>query len=614
MILTKKLLLPASILLAINSYADSANIEQTITTATRTEQSISNVLAPSVVMDRADIEKFQAQDLMSLINRMPGVQVDRSGGKGSVTSVRIRGSQSRQTLLLIDGQRVGSATLGEANFSDIDIEQIERIEVVRGPLSSLYGSDAIGGVIQIFTRNGKGLNGHQATLKTGMGSNNGSETSIGIRGENDGFFYNLHSSHFNTDGIDHTTDNNLQNNDEDAYRNTSYSVTLGHRNDDGTEVRFSHQQSEGESEFDNAFSPSTRRYGAFRNKSTDLRFIVNPVKDVWSMTIAAGQSSDYNAEKDDLNPLHYNFFETERDTFTWQNDVTVAEGHQITIGAEYYEDSVKSTTNYAESTRDNEAWFAQYNMQEGIVSFTASLRNDDNEQFGTKTTGSIALGINVTDEIKAIVSYGTGFKAPTFNDLYFPFSGNPDLEAEESENYQLSFQGNYNWGNWEANFFKNRVDNLIAWAPIAPGSFIWKPSNINDARLQGMELVYSVRLGDVDINAAYTRLSARDTNTGLDLTYNSKDSFNLDVDYAITEKFSIGSSYTLRSEVWTNAGNTQQLKGYDVVDVRGTWKVRDDLKLQAKIDNIGDAVYQTRNGYNTEDRTYWISVTYTPSW
>ena len=226
--------------------------EQTIVTATRTKQTVNSSLAPVTVITADEIALYQSKDMFDLLGRAPGVDISRTGGKGSNTSVYLRGTNSNQTLVMIDGQRIGSATLGAAALQNISPSQIDRVEIVRGPRSSLYGADAIGGVIHVFT-NKASEDGASLAIKAGAGSDNTTEGSIDLRGRLEKTQLGINLSHLDTQGIDATTDTSFENGDDDAHRNTGISFNIDHEFSERFSLGANYLKNEGETEFDNSF-------------------------------------------------------------------------------------------------------------------------------------------------------------------------------------------------------------------------------------------------------------------------------------------------------------------------------------------------------------------------
>ncbi|MGH8590960.1 MAG: TonB-dependent receptor domain-containing protein, partial [Gammaproteobacteria bacterium] len=397
-------------------------LEPIVVTATRTAETVDETLASVTVITREEIERRQATSVQEVLRGVPGLGIANTGGLGKTTSVFLRGTNSDHVLVLIDGLRIGSATQGTAAFEHLPIDQIERIEVVRGPRSSLYGSDAIGGVIQIFTRKGGGP--IRPTFSAGGGSHATYKLSGGVSGGGDSGSFNLSASRIDTAGFN--TCSSTPSNpggcftfepDDDGYTNNSGSARFGYRFENGLEIDAHLLHAEGHNEFDQTDDPPVFSQEFFHNRSEfvqqavggKLRF--SPAS-FWDVTVLGGRSLD---QLDAINnPASTDVFDTERQSASLQNDITLAPGHLLSVGFDYYNDLV-DTTAFMETSRDNKAGFGQYQGALNSLDWVLGARHDANEQFGGETTGNVALGYTFGEPLRLTAGWGRGFKAPTFN-------------------------------------------------------------------------------------------------------------------------------------------------------------------------------------------------------
>lgn len=596
------------------AFADTLSLqEETVVTATRTAQTLDKTLAPVEVMTAEDIARLQVVDMGSLLARMTSVSVKSSGGRGSNVGISVRGANTGQLLVLVDGVRIGSATLGEASLQHIDPASIERVELVRGPRSSLYGSDAIGGVLQIFTRKGAEQSG--GSIRVGAGSHN--ESDIHVQGtlRGDSAWLMAQLGHTETEGFDRTYVETSGNDDDDAYRNTSVVLDAGYEFSEKVILSANYQHNEGETEFDNIFCISDcQPYSEFKLDAFNTK-LQTQWNDAFSTDFTAGYNRDEFTEKDDLSEnIDPDSFKTTREFYDIQNDYAFNEGNIITLGVDYFNDEVEaSNTEYLETERDNVGIYAQYQSSFGRNSLVLGARNDDNEQYGNENTGNIAYGFNFTDSLKLVASWGTAFKAPTFNDLYYqsPWgsNGNPNLVPETSENIDLGLK--YNSGNFSAEIigFQNNVEDLIEWAPTAPGSWIWTPMNVSEAEIQGVETSVAAPVLGWDLAANYTWLNPEDEGTGNDLRYRPNNSFNLSLDNRWGD-FSLGFSVRAQDNVYTDKANDTELAGFGLLDIRAAYQVTENLNVQLKVDNALDKEYQTNDRYREDGTNGMLSMTY----
>lgn len=620
-----KYYLPAILPLCIavsSAYAEipTKQLETTLVTATRIEQTLDESLSPSIVFSKEDIEKLQARDLAELLNRVPGINFSASGSKGSVTSIYLRGTNDDHTLFLIDGQRFNSATLGSTSLQLIDPEQIERIEIVRGPRSSIYGSDAIGGVVQIFTK--KGIEKPLHYIRTVAGSNDTWQISAGSRGKVDDMRYSVNVSHLESDGFDSFKDTTSPNDDDDGHRNSSATINLGYDYNYGGKIDLNYFYTKAKTESDDQFgspqSPPTKKpYDENWIRTINLTFS-SPITHIWSTKVALGDSTDDGDAYDDLDPSDNDNFRTFRESITWQNDLKLSDSQILTLGVDYYDDEVKSSTTYVNSNgeavknRDNTAFFGIYQLFLTNTDIQLGLREDDNEDFGAKTTANVSMGFNLDDNYKLILSYGEGYKAPTFNDLYWPDSGNPNLKSESSESYEFELRGNYELFSFSLNYYQTDISNLIDWAQADPSDQFssWVPTNIEDAVIKGSEASIRTEIGGWQIAGAMQYTRAQETTTSKQLPNRPKKGITIDIDKN-WGAWQLGFGLEANGERYGDKANSNVTSGYGILNARISYQVNDKLKAQLKLNNLFDKDYQTRFNYNEYGFNGFVALTYT---
>jgi len=595
--------------LSIASFNVQSAEDEIIITANRYAQSINESLSSVTVISRKEIEKSAATDLPSLLGQVAGLDMKNNGPYGKQSSIFMRGTNSSHTLTIVDGIKLYSASAGLTAYQHIPLSQIERIEIVRGPRSSLYGSEAIGGVIQIFTR--KGSKDTSAATNVGFGENNTREISALFSGSDGNANFSLNVNHSSTDGIDAIVHQNS--NDDDGYLNDSVTAKFGYEFNEVVSLESTFMNAEGNTEFDNCLNNISYISSddcdvdiAQQSFSNVFRFTPDGM---WDSRFIIGTSRD---DSENFWESQKNYaYETKRIDASFINNFQLAETQLVILGIDYSEDTV-NTTEYANNSRDNAAAFIAWDSQYDSIDLSVSARHDDNEQFDTHSTGSIAAGYAINDQLKLIASYGTAFKAPTFNDLYFPFFGNEDLNPEKSETAELSVRGTHSALNWSFNVYQTEIDNLIAYDPNTSLA-----ANVNEAGITGAELItdFNAYQWDLNIGLAYIDTENKSgDNQGKELIARAKENLNLQA-YRSFGKFAVSAAWTAQGKRYITLDNSESLAGYGIVDANIDYALNKHMKLSVKVNNITDKEYaiaaDSFNGtYNTLDRTLFVSLSY----
>ena len=601
--------LPVTALLFVSPslYAADNPAEPIVVTATRTARTADETLASVTVITREDIERLQATSVEEVLRGVPGVSLSNNGGVGKATSMFLRGTNSDHVLVLVNGLKTGSPTLGTTAIQDIPLAHIERIEIVRGPRSSLYGSEAIGGVIQIFTRKGGG--DLAPYVDVGAGSYNTHQTVAGLSGGGVRDWYNFSVANTSTRGFNAcrgtaTAGCFTVEPDDDGYRNRSAVLRAGRRFDDGAEFDVHVLHAEGDNQFD----------GSFVNESKTVQQVIggkvgfSPVG-AWRATLLAGRNRDDSDNT--LNGIFKSRFDSERDTLSWQNDISLGRQQLLTLGLDYQIDRIASTTAYPVTSRDNTGIFAHHQAQIGGQDISLALRGDDNEQFGRHTTGSLAWGTAVGKDLRLFASYGSAFKAPTFNQLYFPGFGNPNLEPETSRSAEVGVNGKLATGRWSLNAYETEVEDLIAFDPVT-----FAPVNIDAARIRGVEAVLTLRLADWRMGGNLTWLDPRNRSNGVNhdklLPRRAEQALRVDLDRSFG-RFQFGASVAGEGRRYDDLANIRELAGYATLGLRAAYTLAKHWQLQARTANVFDKRYETAEYYNQPGRNYFISLRYQPN-
>ncbi|MFC5743883.1 TonB-dependent vitamin B12 receptor [Dyella tabacisoli] len=597
--------------------ADAANdLTSVVVTATRTEQTQSSTLAAITVIDRSDIERLQPSSVQDLLRGTPGMSIANNGGPGKPTSLFLRGSEADHVLVLVDGIKIGSATLGLPAIQDIPVEQIERIEIVRGPFSSLYGSEAIGGVIQIFTRRPAGA--FVPNFSFGVGSYDTLRGSAGVAGRTAQAWYSLEASHDQTQGINACRGKPFPNGggcytyepDRDGYRNNSLSLQGGYRFSDAWDADARVFRTEAHNKYDGTSSNSSDSV----SQVAGTRVHYKPSKAL-TFTLSLAQSVDLSDNY--LNNVYTSTFNTRRNLGSLQADIG-AGGGLYSLGFDVQGDKVQSNTTYVVDHRVNRGWFGQWQQTFGSQSLQASVRRDDNSQFGGKNTGSLLWGWDFTQELRLTASYGTAFKAPTFNELYYPYYGKSTLRPESSRSFELGLRGTHSWGGWSLNAFQNKINDLIAYdnTPNPPLYPYGSANNIERARIRGVEATAHTTVAEWNVSGTATWLDPRNETNG---SYHSnwlprraKQSGRIDADRQMGD-LSFGGSIYVAGDRYDDLANNYRLGGYALTDLRVTYAMHKDWRLQLSANNVFNKHYETAAYYNQPGRNYMLTLRYQPA-
>ncbi|MBB3833306.1 vitamin B12 transporter [Xanthomonas arboricola] len=595
----------------------AVDLDEVVVTASRTAQTQDQTLAPVTVIDRAQIERRQVTALQDLLRGEAGVSLANNGGPGKPTSLFLRGTESDQVVVLIDGVRIGSATSGGAALQDLPIEQIERIEIVRGPFSSLYGSEALGGVIQIFTRRPQGS--FVPMLSVAAGSNNARRYGAGLAGRSEGDlgeaggWYSVNAVHDETDGINAylDTSSSAYDPDRDGYRNDSLSVQGGWRFNRQWDADVHALRAQSRNDYDGSVFGGNLSKGVQQAVGGRVRYAPT---DALKFTASVGGSSDFSDAYYD--GAYVSTYDTRRKQGSLQADITTAPG-LLTVGFDWQRDAIASSDNYDADSRIDRAAFAQWQQSFGAQSVQASLRRNDNSQFGGKTTGSLLWGWDFAEHLRLTASYGTAFKAPTFNELYYPDFGNPLLGPETSNSAELGLRGRYDWGTWTLSAFQTRISDLIAYdASLVDAAHPFgQPNNIDKARIRGAEAGYETALAGWTLRSALTWLAPQadgEVGHGNWLPRRARQSGRIDADRTVGV-FGVGASLFGSGKRFDDLANTERLAGYGLLDLRMSYAINTDWKVQVTANNVFDRRYETARWYAQPGRNYLLTFRYQPA-
>ncbi|MDX1757857.1 MAG: TonB-dependent receptor [Marinobacter sp.] len=589
--------------IAAEQDAPISELDTIVVTGTAGPLTIGESLSSVTVIKDEEIQAQNPAEFKDLLRGQPGIDVVTNGSFGKHTSVFTRGTGSDSTVFLIDGVRLRSATSGGAPWQFVPVELVERVEIVRGPRSSLYGADAVGGVIQAFTVDP--APGHHGWIEAAAGNFDTQRVNVGAAASSEHTRISLNGLYKESDGAPVVEDG-----DDRGYRNSAGVARLVHEFDNGGEAALVLLESRGNTEFDSGNTDFLIRTFGFRLDA--------PVSDYWRSSVQLSEARD---EQETFGSFSDSVFNTVSRTARWDNTLTW-DVHEWVIGAELQDEAVTSTVEFDEDSRSNSALFTQLRLHFGPSDVQLSLRGDDNEAYGKNETGGIALGHSLDSYHRIRASYGSSFRAPTFNDLFYPFqtfdsgtsfTGNPDLEPEKSDAYELGASGSYQNWYWDLAIYQMDIENLIELQFDIP-TLTLSPQNVSDAQIRGAELNAGLDLNDWRINASLAVTDPRDEETDNRLRRRSSKSARLDVDRDLAN-WSVGGSVAAYGYRYDDAANDKRLPGFATLDLRTSWTFAQDWTTRLTVANVLDREYSTAerfdgSKYIAAGRTAMLSVRY----
>ncbi|MBS3804124.1 MAG: TonB-dependent receptor [Oleiphilaceae bacterium] len=550
--------------------AEPATLDPIVVTATLGPRTAGESLSSVTIIDEEDIRRQNARELKDLLRGQPGLDLSTNGSFGKNTSVFTRGTGSDATVLLVDGIRLRSATTGAPAWQFLSPQLLERIEIVRGPKSSLYGADAVGGVIQAFTM--KADDEPEGWIEAGAGNFDSQQVGAGVAGREGRNAYSFAVNRFETDGTAIIPDG-----DDKGYRNTSGVARLSHDFDNGGQASLLLMRAQGDTEFEGGESD-------FVIQTLGAKLDTLPT-DYWRSSVQFSESRD---ELDSVRSFGPSTFDTRTRTARWDNTLT-AGNHEFVVGFEHLTDEVSGTTDYEEDSRTNNAIFTQALFNFGPTDLLFSLRGDDNEAYGQETTEGVAIGYALDSNHRARASYATAFKAPSFNDLYFPGFGNPDLKPERAETVEFGVSGRYQVWFWDLAIYQSDIDDLS----ITDGQ---SAQSVPEARIRGVEFGAGLDINDWSVKTALAYTDPKERNDDTVLRRRSRQSLRLDVDRDLGA-WSLGASLVAKGHRYDDEENNERIPGFATLDLRAGWAFARDWTAQLTVENVTDKTYSTANRF-----------------
>ncbi|WP_337263201.1 MULTISPECIES: TonB-dependent vitamin B12 receptor BtuB [unclassified Serratia (in: enterobacteria)] len=595
-----------------------------VVSANRFPQPVSSVLAPTSIVTRNDIERWQAKSVADVMRRLPGVDIAQNGGLGQSSSVFIRGTESKHVLLLIDGVRLNQAGIsGSSDLSQIPISLVQKVEFIRGSRSAVYGSDAIGGVINIITtREKKG-----SSLSAGVGSHGYQEYDAATQqqlGQNT--IATLAGNYTYTRGFDVVANlpdssGNPAQPDRDGFMSKSLYGELQHQFSEQLGGFVRGYGYDNRTAYDGSYSgldtlhpdalPDTRQ---LYSQSWDSGLRYREGIYATQLTASYSHSKDYNYDpKYGRHSASSTLDDTTQYNVQWGNNVQVAHG-SISTGVDWQEQKLEPGTAYITDSKSqrNTGLYLTAQQQLDAVTLEGAVRGDDNSQFGWHNTWQTSAAWEFVEGYRAIASYGTAFKAPTLGQQYGDFGGNPELKPEESHQWEGGFEGLTGPVSWRVTGYRNDIDNLISYSSsrVVPAYY-----NVDQATIKGIEATASLDTGLFTHQISYDYVDPRNAKTNEVLVRRSKQQLKYqldwqfkDFDWAVTYQY-LGERYD--GDYSGSTMRTVKLGGVSLWDLAVSYPVTSHLTVRGRIANLFDKDYETAYGYVTPGREYYLTGSYT---
>ncbi len=602
----------ASTLTPLTSFADTSDTETMLVTASRSNQEAFDALAAVEIFDRDVIEQIQPESISDLLGRVAGITATTQGSAGHQTSLFFRGTNSDHVLVLVNGVRVGSATLGSKELATMPLALIERVEVVKGPRAALWGSDAIGGVIQIFTRQMEPSAGK-------VGASIGHDSFWQVYGSlglgNADHQYTVTAFAEKTDGYDIVEPDpaNIYAADQpdaDGYDRQSVSLVGTSQITDAFSLEINAQQDKGNTEIDASFGGDEFDHDNYHAlirghwKTDTNHYQLSYAKSVDSNKDNAHQLSEWNTQS---------VFETSRNQVDGLAHMQYSRDNSVTVGAEWYDEEITSHTAYSDTTREAYAFFATARQNLDKWKFEQAIRYDDVGETDSETTYQLSAGYQLSDQWLVALSHGTSFKAPSFNDLYWPDAfgsrGNPDLVSETSSSSEVLTR--YYKDNWsiEISAYQTDIDDLIEWAPVDPSDpfSAWQPSNVAKATIKGLDLAANVSYEQFSHQISASHIDAENEVTKSQLFLRPYFSANYNLGYQLNE-FDLALNVSYQGQ--RNDSSGVKLNSITLVNLTANYQVSNALAVFAKVTNLADKEYQLAYQYPGDGQGYRLGLDY----
>lgn len=597
-------ILAGSIALALgftsSVYAAEQNTARTtltpiVVTASRNAQKIEDVPARITLIDQKTVEKNSILNLSDIIQQEPSIFLKQSGGIGQTAEMSLRGTNPAHTLILKDGARLNSQNHYASTYPTyLDLTNIQQVEVLNGPASVQYGSDAIGGVIQLITKRPE-KTGTELTTIVGENQTYKTIAKVDLVADN-GFYAQIDGQRLETDGT--RILDNQDDNQKAGYDQKGYNFKAGYENDRlSTDLSFG--LNKGTSYFYNWSTSENDNRRNFENRLFNAR---GQYQLTDQLTLSA-RYSDFN-DKQDIYGSDVDYFNTENT----ENDLNlkwlITPTQNILIGTTFLDSKFESKSIENQSQKiSSTGYYIQHQYDVDKLHTQAGIRVEDNERFGQHTVGQVAARYQLAPQTSIYANIGTAFKAPSLSELYYFYEdgsydtyGNPNLKPEKSTSYEIGAEkgfGRHVVGSISA--YQTDIKNLIAPDYIALANYTTY-ANTDKAVIQGLDLSFKWKYEDLFLTTGYAYTDAKNDKTDKNIAYRPKQTLTLNtgLENAI---YGISASLIARSDIYTNIDNSKKAPGYATVDLNMYWNINPNIKLFSNIKNIGDIEYKIADNF-----------------
>jgi vitamin B12 transporter len=601
----KKLILLIA-LLPMSSFAELELDTQKVTSSKITESQLAN----SIIINKEEIELLQASNLSEVLTTLPGFQVTQQGGNAHTQSFVMNGYRSDQVLILLNGQRFGSATLGQTTYNTIPANIIQRIEIVSNARSAIYGSDALGGVINIVTTQGDTQNNN---IKVALGNQNTSQFSTDLNKKIGNLSLHLSGFTEKTQGYDVLESNDP---DNDGSERHTLALDASYEVNENNTLSATNQNNRGIVDYDGLSGEGRKR--DYQQQVSNIGWQYSD--DKYGVSTNYGESYDKSWNYGNgTSRSDADAFITKSKIFDITARATITDSQSLLLISDYREDDIsESDAEYTETKSRVNGLGLSHNYSSDKINTEVGLRHDSSTNFDDNYSYSASAEWFVIKKLSLTAAVNTGFKAPSFNDLYYPledygvwgsYEGNENLTPEKSLNRRISLRYDNELSSYTISYQHSNVDDLIQWQDIGGGEN--KPVNVDQVLLRNTTVAWNQNWSD-----SFTSQLSYEWNHSVDLeTHNqlqrqSARATKLNLNY-IENIFSIGSSIRHLSESYDDPKNNDLLAAYTVVDAYGNMTVASNFTIGLRLNNLTNKEYETAKGYPAQERTYLVNGTFT---